>query len=158
MIRRPPRSTLFPYTTLFRSRAAPSVSRPEHCAALSAAPTRKAPPKAARSVRGVNTSSGGCGWAPPIASAPMKTRRAMSRQRLRLLDDIQGGAAHVHGVAAHHDVEPPRLDHALHVGAMVGQMLRPDLERDGARFSRLQRDAPEPAQLLNRLWRHADSV
>src|SRR2546430_3663914 len=27
MIRRPPRSTLFPYTTLFRSRALPSVSR-----------------------------------------------------------------------------------------------------------------------------------
>src|SRR2546429_2179479 len=27
MIRRPPRSTLFPYTTLFRSRAAPSAAR-----------------------------------------------------------------------------------------------------------------------------------
>src|SRR6266481_6997943 len=27
MIRRPPRSTLFPYTTLFRSRPAPSASR-----------------------------------------------------------------------------------------------------------------------------------
>src|SRR2546427_7798362 len=30
MIRRPPRSTLFPYTTLFRSRAAPSVHRQSH--------------------------------------------------------------------------------------------------------------------------------
>src|SRR3712207_9247018 len=28
MIRRPPRSTLFPYTTLFRSRAAPEGGRP----------------------------------------------------------------------------------------------------------------------------------
>src|SRR5690349_24208956 len=28
MIRRPPRSTLFPYTTLFRSRSSPSTSRP----------------------------------------------------------------------------------------------------------------------------------
>src|SRR2546422_7202959 len=28
MIRRPPRSTLFPYTTLFRSRAAADVSQP----------------------------------------------------------------------------------------------------------------------------------
>src|SRR2546422_5973088 len=27
MIRRPPRSTLFPYTTLFRSRAAPAASK-----------------------------------------------------------------------------------------------------------------------------------
>src|SRR5258706_7473688 len=28
MIRRPPRSTLFPYTTLFRSRASPARARP----------------------------------------------------------------------------------------------------------------------------------
>src|SRR2546422_1433884 len=28
MIRRPPRSTLFPYTTLFRSRAVPPTNRP----------------------------------------------------------------------------------------------------------------------------------
>src|SRR2546430_9554655 len=28
MMRRPPRSTLFPYTTLFRSRAGPAQSRP----------------------------------------------------------------------------------------------------------------------------------
>src|SRR5439155_19592524 len=31
MIRRPPRSTLFPYTTLFRSRAAVSMARQESC-------------------------------------------------------------------------------------------------------------------------------
>src|SRR6266536_2731271 len=30
MIRRPPRSTLFPYTTLFRSRRAPADHEPEH--------------------------------------------------------------------------------------------------------------------------------
>src|SRR5690348_17443843 len=44
MIRRPPRSTLFPYTTLFRSRAA----------ALPAAPgtTRRAPPRGPRTRRG----------------------------------------------------------------------------------------------------------
>src|SRR2546425_10577137 len=29
MIRRPPRSTLFPYTTLFRSRLAPHLRRPQ---------------------------------------------------------------------------------------------------------------------------------
>src|SRR2546425_9275272 len=34
MIRRPPRSTLFPYTTLFRSRTLPGCERaPEPCAA-----------------------------------------------------------------------------------------------------------------------------
>src|SRR2546425_7725766 len=31
MIRRPPRSTLFPYTTLFRSRAGPPFLRPMGC-------------------------------------------------------------------------------------------------------------------------------
>src|SRR6267378_4431862 len=31
MIRRPPRSTLFPYTTLFRSRQEPRSPRPERC-------------------------------------------------------------------------------------------------------------------------------
>src|SRR3712207_8289699 len=32
MIRRPPRSTLFPYTTLFRSSVAPTVHRTGHAA------------------------------------------------------------------------------------------------------------------------------
>src|SRR2546426_6215620 len=32
MIRRPPRSTLFPYTTLFRSESAPAPSPPFRCA------------------------------------------------------------------------------------------------------------------------------
>src|SRR5881397_131869 len=44
------------------TRAAPSVSRPENCSALSAAPTRKAPAKAALRVRG--------GRAHPVASTP----------------------------------------------------------------------------------------
>src|SRR3712207_8464597 len=34
MIRRPPRSTLFPYTTLFRSHEAPVDARAEHVAGL----------------------------------------------------------------------------------------------------------------------------
>src|SRR2546430_13468875 len=39
MIRRPPRSTLFPYTTLFRSRARRTV-----CPRLHPAPGRRSPP------------------------------------------------------------------------------------------------------------------
>src|ERR1035438_3892676 len=31
MIRRPPRSTLFPYTTLFQGKAAHPLNLPEHC-------------------------------------------------------------------------------------------------------------------------------
>src|SRR5215813_4850976 len=40
MIRRPPRSTLFPYTTLFRSRSAGPPSRP-HCSSPSARPAAR---------------------------------------------------------------------------------------------------------------------
>src|SRR3712207_7451016 len=46
MIRRPPRSTLFPYTTLFRSRSARCASRTrrESCAgAIATAPSRASP-------------------------------------------------------------------------------------------------------------------
>src|SRR5258708_24468688 len=43
MIRRPPRSTLFPYTTLFRSRHAPTAPRP-HLAP--SAPKRAVPARA----------------------------------------------------------------------------------------------------------------
>src|SRR5687767_15481693 len=43
MIRRPPRSTLFPYTTLFRSRGRPAArNRPAACTADRAARSRNA--------------------------------------------------------------------------------------------------------------------
>src|SRR5256884_3237640 len=42
MIRRPPRSTLFPYTTLFRSSRSPSVPRGRNPAALAFSTTRSA--------------------------------------------------------------------------------------------------------------------
>src|SRR3712207_8733926 len=43
MIRRPPRSTLFPYTTLFRSRHRTSAARPPTPATLVASPNHSAP-------------------------------------------------------------------------------------------------------------------
>src|SRR2546427_6599311 len=51
MIRRPPRSTLFPYTTLFRSRAAPGCSR------SSAPPSTRSPPAAVSSATSTWASS-----------------------------------------------------------------------------------------------------
>src|SRR3712207_7917145 len=46
MIRRPPRSTLFPYTTLFRSEAGPSASSPVCRASADGRPaTGTAPPR-----------------------------------------------------------------------------------------------------------------
>src|SRR2546429_1110424 len=46
MIRRPPRSTLFPYTTLFRSNGRPVFPRP-----AAPRPGTRAPPRTARSAR-----------------------------------------------------------------------------------------------------------
>src|SRR3712207_7033956 len=62
MIRRPPRSTLFPYTTLFRSTAGPPAgavdSAPKSCAVT---PGRSAPVtvSSARAVRGPVAVGGG---------------------------------------------------------------------------------------------------
>src|SRR3712207_7341892 len=44
MIRRPPRSTLFPYTTLFRSPTPPTTSRPP-CASTSGPPQPSCSPR-----------------------------------------------------------------------------------------------------------------
>src|SRR5258708_19950399 len=43
MIRRPPRSTLFPYTTLFRSQWPPPARAEGHCAADARRPRRASP-------------------------------------------------------------------------------------------------------------------
>src|SRR2546430_9355281 len=45
MIRRPPRSTLFPYTTLFRSHSTPTVSAPATCCSRGRCRRRPASPK-----------------------------------------------------------------------------------------------------------------
>src|SRR3712207_7227237 len=47
MIRRPPRSTLFPYTTLFRSSASPSASTPRRWPAAAATSSRRGCSRAA---------------------------------------------------------------------------------------------------------------
>src|SRR5256886_8803767 len=58
MIRRPPRSTLFPYTTLFRSKN-PSVARTIIAKAVSAARAREAARKARELVRNKSGLEGG---------------------------------------------------------------------------------------------------
>src|SRR5687768_17633554 len=52
MIRRPPRSTLFPYTTLFRSRSRGCAGSPRRAARAGAATGGGAPPRAAAARRG----------------------------------------------------------------------------------------------------------
>src|SRR2546430_11999423 len=51
MIRRPPRSTLFPYTTLFRSISSPpNIAQAESSAASSRPPVRRFGPLSSRSI------------------------------------------------------------------------------------------------------------
>src|SRR6266480_1925734 len=69
MIRRPPRSTLFPYTTLFRSRSAPSSARARRL--LRAGPTPPAPSPPCR--RGRQRASPP---REPCATARRRARRA----------------------------------------------------------------------------------
>src|SRR5574337_1506161 len=59
MIRRPPRSTLFPYTTLFRSRSADGMRAPWPRPAPRSAPPRYPPGEAAAS------------WPRPVADTPL---------------------------------------------------------------------------------------
>src|SRR3712207_8950693 len=60
MIRRPPRSTLFPYTTLFRSGGeAPRRARPRRARAGPARGTRDALPRDPRATRGGDGLDGG---------------------------------------------------------------------------------------------------
>src|SRR2546430_4286810 len=79
MIRRPPRSTLFPYTTLFRSRGAPRpVGRAAHLRQDATGPVlrpglrRRAGPAVADG----NVAAGLGGGGPPRAAAPRRRRRA----------------------------------------------------------------------------------
>src|SRR2546430_10814740 len=51
MIRRPPRSTLFPYTTLFRSSSAPPDPSSSSACSLTASPWRLAAVRTARASR-----------------------------------------------------------------------------------------------------------
>src|SRR2546422_6337940 len=82
MIRRPPRSTLFPYTTLFRSRRA-TGGAPGRCRAASPPPTGSA------RIRAVSTSGPtGCWCAlrvPTTARSEEHTSELQSRLHLVLL-------------------------------------------------------------------------
>src|SRR2546429_6054306 len=55
MIRRPPRSTLFPYTTLFRSRTAPARAAPPASSGSRRSPRRSEKRRRARARRAVST-------------------------------------------------------------------------------------------------------
>src|SRR3989454_3152713 len=70
MIRRPPRSTLFPYTTLFRST---SPGRPHHSSAKRPnAMTASRPPSSTRAIR----KAGDCGWSWVGTSATTRQTRS----------------------------------------------------------------------------------
>src|SRR3712207_7488126 len=71
MIRRPPRSTLFPYTTLFRSRASTPTTPPR--------PAAPSPPSSTTSRTGTSASTGGASGTP---RSEEHTSELQSRQYL----------------------------------------------------------------------------
>src|SRR3712207_7953431 len=81
MIRRPPRSTLFPYTTLFRSRAAPGVRR-------AAAVARVAGHGDHRRLRGAGA-EGGDRLAPARVGGPVACARRRSEEHTSELQSRQ---------------------------------------------------------------------
>src|SRR2546422_3555503 len=95
MIRRPPRSTLFPYTTLFRSRRAAVVSLVLSQGAAPGRPlVRQGAPRAPRAQRGRGARPGGVrGGRDHLARG---RARAAGRERLAELRALprRGGGAH----------------------------------------------------------------
>src|SRR3712207_8675134 len=77
MIRRPPRSTLFPYTTLFRSAAA-RVDERRHRR------RRRGRLDAPRGVEGAGGLSAAAGWAPRRRDGRVRLPRAGDRKSTRL--------------------------------------------------------------------------
>src|SRR3989475_11656983 len=121
MIRRPPRSTLFPYTTLFRSRPQGRHER------------RGAPPRAAGDLRAPARADRGIP-APP-ARAARHHRLGTDQPVLRPLGGRRPPKAHVRPrVRAAPVGTPGSEDHATHAA------------RDGTRARRLRTSAPEPAR------------
>src|SRR5258705_3244138 len=96
MIRRPPRSTLFPYTTLFRSRDSPARRRrllaPDHGAraggpALSGKEAGLAAPARDRKSTRLNSSHLGISYAVFCLKKKKKNKRSLSGSLTRLRDD-----------------------------------------------------------------------
>src|SRR5258706_1605594 len=80
MIRRPPRSTLFPYTTLFRSPPSPTSHRPAPCPACSTTWRTSTISRAAG-----NRRSKGCG---PVQRPPEASRSEEHTSELQSLTNI----------------------------------------------------------------------
>src|SRR2546422_6545140 len=73
MIRRPPRSTLFPYTTLFRSRASARLGDPRHGVGCATYAPGAAPGRRGGTGGPLGTSRRMCGG--PDLAAQVKSRR-----------------------------------------------------------------------------------
>src|SRR3712207_7517866 len=82
MIRRPPRSTPFPYTTLFRSDPAPATDAPATTAVTSAPATTAAAPTSDSSATGTDSSAAATAPADAPVRSEEHTSELQSRQYL----------------------------------------------------------------------------
>src|SRR3712207_8011675 len=80
MIRRPPRSTLFPYTTLFRSRPCPTTTEEDPCRSSPGPTSSPCPPGTSRPRRRSTATCSACPC--PSARSEEHTSELQSRQYL----------------------------------------------------------------------------
>src|SRR2546430_334864 len=136
MIRRPPRSTLFPYTTLFRSQAAGSVDEPKH------------PRRATAHVDAQYPDVCRVGDADESALEPLLRARELDGDR-------QGSAvarfAHENVLVG--DQRALRIDRERRTGEHLDVRVLDDEERD-----RVLAVAPAPQRRAGRRWRDAPAI
>src|SRR6185437_13400763 len=86
-----------------------------------------------------------------LAETILSTAKPHKDGASRLLQsDFQDSGFQYRRTVARHDVESARLDHPFHFFIPEAQRLGPQGEGDGLLLSRLEADAPEAFQLLDR--------
>src|SRR6266850_6592316 len=87
MIRRPPRSTLFPYTTLFRSRAAAGRTRAAANTGCGPLPARRSP-QPARSEEHTSELQSPCNLVCRLLLEKKKKKHFLSIQKIKIIKHI----------------------------------------------------------------------
>src|SRR6185436_12216282 len=93
------------------------------------------------------------------ATIPSRSMRAVVSARDMLFgNDIQRGRELCRAARADHHVEAARLHDPLHAPVDQRELVGAEPERDGPRVPRLQRDAREAAQFLDRAGHRAHLI
>src|SRR5574338_762912 len=132
MIRRPPRSTLFPYTTLFRSRSGPRTStRSTGCSPASA--TRSAAPRSRQPCATCKATGLAGPDLEPIVDVPDAPHRGGEVLGVPAVGPGVHGALERHLVALHPDLDLARIEVGIAGKRLAHVLLDPPLGADVAK-------------------------